>query len=177
MMAEQNRIPFDSSNTFKSRLRPHFFTHRQTTAAVLLASLLLISGCLGAVNSDEEETLIPDSETNEVKLSAAWGIVTDTIELDGTPAQLSIEIESDGENWQTEIMIITPQISLLTDYDWEKTPLGFQLSFVPEMTGEYNVQLMFIPTNDAVFVEPISNELSHTVTVCLLYTSPSPRDS
>ena len=73
--------------------------HRQTTAAILLASLLLISGCLGAVNSDEEETLIPDSETNEVKLSAAWGIVTDTIELDGTPAQLSIEIESDGENW------------------------------------------------------------------------------
>ena len=135
--------------------------HRQTTAAVLLASLLLISGCLGAVNSDEEETLIPDPETNEVKLSASWGIVTDTIELDGTPAQLLIEIESDGENWLAEIMIITPQISLQTDYNWEKTPLGFQLSFVPEMTGDFNVQLTFIPTNDAVFVEPISNGLSH----------------
>ena len=165
MMVEQNQIPFDLSNTFKSRLRRQFFMQRQTFAAILLASLLVISGCLGSVDTVEDETEVPDSQSNEVKLSASWGVVTDTIEFDGTPAQLLFEVESEGENWEVEVLIITPQISLFSDYNLEDTPLGFQLSFVPETLGDYTVQVDFIPQNDAVFAEPVPEGLTHTVSV------------
>ena len=139
--------------------------HKQTLAAILLAGLLVVSGCLGSVDTDEEELVVSEIDSNQVKLVASWGVVTESLELDGTPAQLSIIVENEGQNWDTEIMIITPQILLLTNFEWEATPLGYQLTFVPESLGEYSIQLSFIPTNGATFIEPLPDTLSQTVTV------------
>ena len=62
-------------------------------------------------------------------------------------------------------MIITPQITLLSNFQWEVTPLGYQLSFVPESLGDYSVQVDFVPINGATFIEPVPAKLSQTVTV------------
>ncbi len=164
-MEELNLIQSDSCNTFKSRLRPHFFMHKRSLSAIMLTSLLVLSGCLGVSNEDEKETIIQEFDQNTVQLSASWGLTPEVLPLDGTPVQLSVLVESEGDNWVLEPTIITPQISRLTEYILEPNSFGYQLSFIPENLGNYTIQLAFKTTGDSQFQEPIQSDLTHTVSI------------
>ena len=61
---------------------------RRSLAAIFLTGLMVLSGCFGAISTDEDENSeVPLSKT--VELSASWGIVPDSITLDGAPIQLA----------------------------------------------------------------------------------------
>ena len=165
MMEEQNLIPFDFGNTFKSWFHSLLFMHRRSLAAFLLTGILLLSGCFGGVEVNEDETLDSEDLVKTVQLSVEWGVNPDTKMLDGTSVVFSIIVDSEGDDWTAEPTIITPKISLFESYEWESNPLGFQLSFIPEELGDYALQVKFVPTNGAIFVEPQPNVLFHTITI------------
>ncbi|MBT6844803.1 MAG: hypothetical protein HOA11_03515, partial [Euryarchaeota archaeon] len=164
-MEEQNLIPFDFGNTFKSWFHSLLFMHRRSLAAFLLTGILLLSGCFGGVEVNEDETLDSEDLVKTVQLSVEWGVNPDTKMLDGTSVVFSIIVDSEGDDWTAEPTIITPKISLFESYEWESNPLGFQLSFIPEELGDYALQVKFVPTNGAIFVEPQPNVLFHTITI------------
>ncbi len=138
---------------------------RRSLAAILLASLMVLSGCFGAISTDEDEknTEVPLSKT--VELSASWGILPDSITLDGAPVQLAIFVQSQGDDWGVQPTIITPQASLLTAFELVETTQGLQLTFIPETIGEYSIQVKFITLNDAEFIAPLPEDLVHTISI------------
>ena len=138
---------------------------RGSLAALFFTGLMVLSGCFGAVDSSEDGNSIEDIVSNTVDLEAEWGMLPDSIPLDGTPVQLTISVESTGESWGAEPTIITPQASELTTYDWEETVLGLQLTFIPDTIGEYSIQIQFTALNGAVFSAPLPEDLVHTITV------------
>ena len=129
---------------------------RGSLAALFFTALMVLSGCFGAVDSSEDENAGEEPVSNTVQLEAEWDILPDTISLDGTPVQLTITVQSAGDSWVAEPTIITPQASVLTTYQWEKTASGLRLAFTPETIGEYSIQVQFSTTNDAVFIRTTS---------------------
>ncbi|MCP2505333.1 MAG: MSCRAMM family adhesin SdrC, partial [Candidatus Poseidoniaceae archaeon] len=138
---------------------------RGSLAALFLTGLMVLSGCFGAVESGEDGKSIDESLSNTVQLEAEWGILPESIPLDGTPVQITISVQSDGENWGAEPTIITPETSVLTTYLWEVTVLGLQLTFTPATIGEYSIRIQFTTLNDAEFIAPLPEDLLHTFSV------------
>jgi len=133
--------------------------------AILLVGLLVVSGCLSGTET-ETETPDTDSELNNtVLLSSTWGALPEKAFLDGTPIVLQISVTSEGEQWQAQPTILTPEFTALAAYGWTATNQGFELSFVPENLGDYTVQIQFEALNNAVFLEPKPERLTHTISV------------
>ena len=61
--------------------------------AIMLVGLLLVSGCIGSVDTEEEVVNEPTSFL--VTLNAEWGLIPDRIQLDGSPIQMFVNINSD----------------------------------------------------------------------------------
>lgn len=165
MMVELNRIPYDLSNTFKTRINPLRYMQRRSLAAILLTGLMVLSGCFGAVSPTDDGKEVEETRPLTVELSTSWGLLPETIPLDGTPVLLTIVVQSQGDDWDAQPTIITPQISLLTDYEWERTSQGLQLTFIPEAIGNYTVQIKFTPLNNGEFISPLQNDLVHTISI------------
>ena len=133
--------------------------------AILLVGLLVLSGCLSGT---ETETVTSDTDSevnNTVSLTSSWGALPEITLLDGTPIVLQISVTSEGEKWQAQPTILTPEFTALEAYDWTTTAQGFQLSFVPENLGDYTVQVEFDVVENAVFLEPKPERLIHTISV------------
>ena len=112
-MVEPNLILFDSGNTFKSRFHPLFFMDSRSWAAFLLTGILLLSGCFGGIETNEDEISNDETTVKTVVLSAEWDVNPDTIALDGTSVLYTIMVENVGDEWAAEQTIISPRISLV----------------------------------------------------------------
>ena len=137
---------------------------RGSLAALFFTGLMVLSGCFGAVDSGDDENQIEEPSLQAVLLAAEWDIHADSIQLDGTPVQLTISVQSDDPNWDAQPTILTPQGEALTAYEWDKDSQGLQLIFTPTTVGDYSIQVDFTTLNDAVFIKPVP-ELVHTIRV------------
>lgn len=133
--------------------------------AVLLVGLLVLSGCIGATETPTDSTPNINNAETIVSLNATWGVVPQDAVLDGTPIQLEVVIQNDGDNWKAFPTILTPDFTALGAYEWQETQRGYQLAFVPQNVGDYTVQIEFATTNDAEFALPAPKNVVHTVTV------------
>ena len=132
--------------------------------AIMLVGLLLVSGCIGSVDTEEEE-VVNDPTSSLVTLNAEWGLIPDRIQLDGNPIQMLVNINSDSEEWSGEPIIITPEITSLREYNWTKVSSGYQLTFYPQSIGDYGVQIQFEASSGFEFSEPVPATLVHTIKV------------
>ena len=165
MMVELNLIPFDSGNTFKTRFNPLWFMQRRSLAALFLTGLMVLSGCFGAVSQNDDANEIEEPLSLTVELNATWGVIPDTVPFDGTPVLLTIIVQNQGDDWWALPTITTPQLSLLTNFELEKKHPGLILSFIPEVIGDYSIQVQFVTINDAEFILPLQNDLAHTISI------------
>lgn len=133
--------------------------------AILLVSLLVVSGCLGNADIESE---IPEDENQFIgiiSLNASWGALIQSIPMDGTPIVLQVVIASEGDDWEAQPTILTPNFTSLSLYEWEKNQQGYQLSFVPEITGDYSIQIEFATMNNAEFSDPKPERLTQVISV------------
>ena len=165
MMVELNQIQYNLCNTFKTRFSPLWFMQRRSLAALFLTGLMVLSGCFGAVSQNDDESEIDEPLSNTVELTAAWGVIPDSIPLDGTPVLLTIVVQNKGDDWDAQPTILTPQITVLTTFELEKTPQGLQLMFIPQVAGDYSILVHFTVINNAEFTSPRQQDLVHTITI------------
>ncbi len=133
--------------------------------AILLVSLLVVSGCMGNADIESE---IPEDENQfigNISLNASWGALIQSIPMDGTPIVLQVVIASEGDDWEAQPTILTPNFTSLSMYEWEKNQQGYQLSFVPEMSGDYSIQIEFATMNNAEFSDPKPERLTQVISV------------
>ena len=138
---------------------------RGSLAALFFTALMVLSGCFGAVDSSEDGKEIEEPQVKTVLLAAEWGILPESIQLDGNPVQLTISVESDAEDWSARPLIFSPHNEALTTLDWVKSPQGLLLTFTPTTIGNYSIQVDFIALNDSEFIDPQPKALEHTISV------------
>ena len=138
---------------------------RGSITAILLAGLMVLSGCIGAITPGEEENVIDDSSAQQLELSASWDLAPDSKVLNGGPVQLTIMVQSQGDEWSAQPAITTPQNSLLSSYELKETSQGLILTFTPDSVGEYRIEVEFIPLDDAQFAAPFPEVLVHSMSI------------
>jgi hypothetical protein len=134
----------------------------QKLNAIILVLIMLLSGCMSG--TDDED--IAEELTKPILIiNASWENSPDTAVVD-TIIEFSVLISSSIENtWEEKITIMDSEGKDFDDFTWTRGLNSATLYFVPNLIGNYSIEVRFQSgdVDQEYYVE--SGNLSHVITI------------